>query len=218
MKLADAYEHVRLRPLVPFERDEDTIIRRSVQGFESRCIGSTTHMLIELYLDLADAFREVALWDRHRIRFLVVCLSCYQGRQLRKLLEQIHRVLDQDVILDRVNFFPEASDARWLSGSEWYSWGVFCDHAVKEKHDLKRSTGPYRLVRSLERELSTWTARDRDGGLVCHLTDDGMRELVDASPCPITYCPDPQVLPVTYPAWSGFRNQVNLRLTKAFQL
>ena len=218
MKLADAYERIRLKPLVPFERGEGVLVRRAVGGVGIRGIGSSVHMLVELYLDLADALREVALWERHRVRFLVVCLDHHQARDFRGVLEQIHGTLDQDVALDQISFFPETSDEQRLRGYEWHSWGVFCDHAVKERHDLERSVGPYRLVRSLERGSSAWVARDRDGGLVCHLTDDGMRDLVDASPCPITYRPDPKVVPVTYPAWSSFGDRIDIRLTRAFQL
>ena len=217
MRLEEAYERIRLKSPLSFERSA-TGAPLAFQ-FGARRIGSSVHMLVELYLDLADAVQEVGLQDRHRVRFLVVCLHRDQGIYLREALHGIHGVLEADVDLYRqVTFFPENANPNRLRGLDWYSWGIFCDHAVKERQDLDRSLGPYRLVRSLERGNKAWTTRDRDGRVVCHLTDDGMRELVDATPCPVTYRPHPKVPPVTYPAWFKHRNKINVRLTRAFQL
>ena len=218
MRLAEAYERIRLKSVTSFERSGGLVGHARDGSPEPRRIGSSIHMLVELYLDFADAVRLTPLWERHRIRFLVVCLHADQGRDFRNLLKRIHLVLKQDVDLDAVRFFPEGSDVDRLRGHEWHSWGIFCDHAVKELYSVERSVGPYRLVRSLERGSAIWTARDREGQVVCHLTDNGMRDLVDASPCPITYQPDSKVSPVTYPTWPGFRDRIKLRLTRAFQL
>jgi len=212
MKLADAYERLQWGAPLSFER--------AALGGENdaptfpRGIGTSVHMLIELYLDI------------HRSRtsqfgrpyFLVRCLSSGQGRELRDWLSRIHHRLDLDVDLDRVRFSPTSGGTERIRGEIWYSWAIFCDHSVKEEDTVgaDRNVGPYGLIRRLEPDNSRirpfWRAYDRDDRYIGALTDNGKSDLMDTATCPITLG---GTRPTTYPA-AFLGTDVSVRLRKAF--
>lgn len=205
MRLTDAYRMLQW-----------SAYERKPRGYP-RGIGTSAHMLIELYLDMA---RSQSAYDGHA-EFLVECTSSQQGRQLRELLEHIDQVLNQGVDLGRVRFWPTGNTSDRLRGVRWFSWAIFCDHAVKEKGQNKgdRNMGPYGLVRRLEPHPGSeplWEAYDRDGEFLGLLTEEGKAELVDMATCPITLG-GPH--PTTYPASNTLNSAAMpmIRLRRAFQ-
>ena len=198
MWLREAYERLEWDAPLTFERAG---IARGLRDHTGpRHIGTSAHMLIELYLDMGRASR-IAGVGVAGTDFIVVCNHVSLGRYLRRWLETIHQTLDLDVDTKRVRFLPLDSDLERLRGMRWYSWAVFCDHAVKDD-DQERNLGPYRLVRALEMQGDHWIALDRDDNRVCKLTDQGMRELADAATCPLTIR-GRDLKGTTYPAYQG---------------
>jgi hypothetical protein len=190
MRLADAYE--KLQWGAPLAHERAVMGKAQQQGpVFPRGIGTSAHMLIELYLDMHKDQRDPL---NRAAQFLVVCKSGEQGQYLRGWLVRIHRVLDLNVDLDRVRFWPYGRDPDKLRGDKWYSWAIFCDHAVKWVEEDDRNTGPYALVRRLsptERHVKpgeppNWKAYDRDGRFLGLLTDAGKNDLLDQATCPIT--------------------------------
>lgn len=213
MRLAQAYQKLQWGEPLAYERAAlgDTAPPAQVRG-----IGTSAHMLIELYLDMYAA--RSAQFGRPQ--FLVECLHPEQGSYLREWLETIHGALDLDVSLDCVQFFPRKKNLDILRGRVWYSWAVFCDHSVKEEnaYHVERNVGPYGLIRRLSPEKGRkhpfWKAYDRDGRFIVALTEEGKSELMDTATCPITLG---GVRPTTYPASPLLGTEVPVRLRKAFE-
>ena len=215
MRLTDAYERLQWGAPLSFER---AALGPGTTPAFPRGIGTSVHMLIELYLDMVSS-RESGLQQSY---FLVECLSSEQGRELRSWLLKIHRALDLDVDLDHVRFASCEGNRNHLRGYTWYSWAIFCDHSVKEhgKSKVDRNVGPYGLIRRLDpyEGFATgpyWKAYDRDGRYMGALTSDGKSELMDTATCPITLG-GPR--PTTYPASQtiGVDLETPVRLRRAF--
>lgn len=209
MRLDEAYERLEWDTPLAFER---AALGETVARSRPRHVGTSAHMLIELYLDMERASRVLVREDD----FVVVCNDVEQGRYLREWLETIHAKLGLPVDTKRVLFLPLTRDFERLRGTWFRSWAVYCDHAVKHDHD--RNLGPYRLIRSVSRRGpgSRWEAFDRDANRVCKLTDRGMREMADAATCPLTIYQKGRG--TTYPAYQG-SEELNavVRLREAFQ-
>jgi len=182
MKLADAYQKLQWGEPLAYER---SALGRGPTPAFPRGIGTSAHMLIELYLDMHKDQRNPL---HAPAQFLVLCLSPDQARYLREWLNRIDLHLDLNVDLERVRFWPHDRDAERLRGHVWYSWAVFCDHAVKEVEgwEADRNTGPYGLVRRVVPSGENWRAFDRDGRFLGVLTNNGKNELIDRATCPIT--------------------------------
>lgn len=182
MKLADAYQKLQWGAPLAYER---SALGKGPTPAFPRGIGTSVHMLIELYLDMHKDQRSLL---HAPAEFLVLCLSPQQGEYLRGWLTQIDRYLDLDVDLERVRFWPHDREPSRLRGVAWYSWAVFCDHAVKEQEgwEADRNTGPYGLVRRVVVRGENWEAFDRDGRFIGVLTSTGKNELIDRATCPIT--------------------------------
>ena len=219
MRLSDAY--AKLEWNVPIVHERATMVQhRRFTPPVPRGIGTSAHMLIELYLDMQKSTTS----HRGRAGFLVECLSSEQGTYLRKWLETIHEAVDLDVDLDQVRFWPRDRDPSRLRGDHWFSWALFCDHAVKEGlwPEVDRNMGPYGLVRRLEptEEFASaakgdvnWRAYDRDDRFLGLLTAEGKQEVMDMATCPITLGGR---RPTTYPA-TTFASAIDVRLRKAFE-
>lgn len=200
MRLREAYDRLEWGDTVSYERAGIQRARR--HGFGARGVGTSAHMLIEMYLDMDRAYRAAGPREAPA-EFLVVCPHVQLGRYLRGWLETIHRRLGLDVETSRVRFMPLDQVARVARERRWYSWAVYCDHAVKDG-GRKRNLIPYRFVRSVERVSCGWQARDRDGDKVCELTDEGCTALADAATCPLTMLGGES--PATYPAYQDSRD------------
>jgi len=203
MRLTDAYRTLQW-----------SAYERKARGYP-RGVGTSAHMLIELYLDMA---RSQSAHDGHA-EFLVECTSSKQGRELREWLEHIDQVLDQGVDLGRVRFWPTGNNSDRLRGVRWFSWAIFCDHAVKERGhpEADRNMGPYGLVRRLEPrsgQETLWEAYDRDDQFLGLLTEEGKTELIDMAACPITLG-GPH--PTTYPASTALTPDLMILLRRSFK-
>lgn len=211
MKLSEAYDRLQWGNPIVFERAG--MRTAEVHGHPPVNIGTSAHMLIEMYLDMHEAGRNFV---RPSADFLVICQDCQSGQYLRRWLERIHHTLGLNVApAQDVRFFPlEGGNLEMLRGIKWYSWSVFCDHAVKEDDSLERNTGPYRLVRGVQQFQDHWIARDRDDRQVCRLTKKGVDELIEASTSPITMYTKS---PVTYPAYQAEFLNSRVRLKRSFE-
>jgi hypothetical protein len=173
-------------------------------------------MLVELYLDLDLATKAAGLRDPARVRFIVICPQPQVGRYLLDWLRTIHEKLKLDVDLGRVTFFSISDRSNRLRGIPWRSWGVFCDHTVKEQEGFERPRGPYGLIRRvIQGDGGSWEAFDRDHRHVCRLTQNGVDALIDAATCPITCVSRNGTPAVTFPAWS--LPDVSMRLVEGFK-
>lgn len=209
MKLEQAYKKLQWgRPLMHE--------RAALQEDVYRGIGTSAHMLIELYLDMvASQTSEFA-----RPEFLVLATTRQQASYLREWLLRVDEALDLDVDIDRVSFFPMNMSLDRLRARTWFSWAIFCDHAVKEHRETDRNVGPYGLIRRLDpfhkvvRQKPTWRSYDRDGKFLGVLTEAGKRDLMDTATCPITLGGK---FPTTYPASPVLNEVADIRLRKAFE-
>jgi len=210
MLLREAYERLEWDTPLAFERAG--LRTAAAHGHGPRNVGTSAHMLIELYLDMERAHR-VGGYQVGAPEFVVLCKDPAQGRYLRRWLQTIHGTLQLDVDVSRVRLLPLDMNMDRLRGVQFYSWAVFCDHAIKD-NDRERNLGPYRLVRKVEKEgEDRWVAYDRDANRVCRLTKKGMDDLANATTCPLTIEERPGT-GVTYPAYQGsvpFNAQVLLR-------
>jgi hypothetical protein len=222
MRLAEAYKKLKLEPSVTHELG---MASRLALGPGSsmrsvRRLGTSTRMLIEMYLDLdasrTRGARSPIRGDSGCGRLLVICFHSSQGQQLLEDLRTIHRTLDLEVDLKRVLFATVKDDSDRLRGVEFRSWGVFCDHLVKEQMGIERPLGPYGLIRRVvQGDGGSWKAFDRDHQLVCHLTPKGVESLTNGSTCPVTYVYRDGTSAVTFPAWN--LPHLNIRLVEAFK-
>lgn len=176
-----------------------------------------SHVLvtIEIYLDVHAA----AVTTGRRPTFLLVCQNHQIAKMARDMLIRIHETLrlsttdPRTFVHENILFHVREGRDEKLRGRSWYSWAIFCDPAI---------TGivpPYVLVRSIERvDTDVWVGRDRDGGVVLHLTDEGAKALLERSTCPITCQRSTSMPPVTYPGWHGLEYvQASTRLRRAFE-
>ena len=226
MLLDDAYQALGLKP--PWDH-EDRVRERhdarfakrlGVQTQQSydRAIGSTQHMLIELYLDIERANRTVNPMNVGKITFLLVCLNRDMAEELKRKLTFLHSQLNLYVNVDQVRFLPHNMLETLRGVSKIPSWGIFCDNSVKENVlDLDRPSGPFRYIRKLQATkclpsvgghhsvTTEWEAFDRDDNLVCTLPNLEINEILKGSECPIVMGITTGGLPyepVAYPAWS----------------
>jgi len=215
MTLSAAYERLQWGTPVAYERLG--LQKVTEEGHPLRNLGTSAHMLVELYLDMDRSLRIGGL-RTPPANFLVVCRNGESGRYLRNWLATIHASLALNVDLARVHFFGLGQNPDRLGGQVWYSWAIFCDHFVKERFGLERNIGPYRLVRSIEPLDGVWVARDRDDEILCHLTAKGMNEVADAATCPYTLIQDDLVnTQVTYPAIQHDDLNPLIRLRRSFE-
>jgi hypothetical protein len=210
MLLREAYERLEWDNPLAFERAslQRWAGRPEVQG--PRHVGTSAHMLIEMYLDMERAYR-IGGAAQAPPEFVVVCKDVRAGKYLRRWLETIHGTLNLDVDTARVRFLPLSKMEEHIRGRWWFSWAIYCDHAVKDD-EQERNLGPYRLVRALVRRDGRWEARDRDANVVCRLTDKGRTDLANAATCPVTV--QHGTVGTTYPAYQGateFNRAVRLR-------
>jgi len=211
MLLREAYERLEWGKPLAFERA--ALQRAQRHGDGPRQVGTSAHMLIEMYLDMERA-RRTGLGAVQPTEFVVVCTRLEVGRYLRRWLETIHGVLQLDVEPERVLFLPLDRMERHCPGRSWYSWAVYCDHTVKDE-SRQRNLGPYRYVRTVTWVGDGWEATDRDENVICRLTDRGRRDLADAATCPLTILRHERG--TTYPAYqeSEYLN-ASIRLREAF--
>lgn len=218
MKLHEAYERLGLlSPLEHERRASRTVLWPD--GPQRRLTGSSMLTLVEMYLDHERALRSVGYSSSHRVKFLFVCLSPEHGNTMRDSLRHIHSVLDLDVDLTQVIFFPHDGAEHVVRGTSFRSWGIFCDHSVKEREGYDRPLGPYGLVRTIRAEGDgSYAALNRDDGLVCRLTEKGSHDLISHSTCPIHFQPSPKVSATTYPPWTRKDLEFTFRLARAWNL
>ena len=240
MTLDDAYQALGLKP--PWEHEERIRDRHAAQFAKQlrartqqsydRAIGSTQHMLIELYLDLEQANRTVSPTDIGKIKFLVVVLNESMANSLRQQLAFLHSQLKLYVSLSQVKFLPY-NKMESLRGSRLPSWGVFCDNSVKENIlDLDRPSGPFRYIRRLvaKQNISMggfhgvpeeFEAFDRDDNLVCRLPNLEINDILKGAECPIIMGVGHTARnyePVSYPAWSEDHFQSTLNYKPQFKV
>lgn len=217
MLLDDAYQALGLKP--PWDHEERIRdrheaqfakrVRMRTQGSYDRAIGSTQHMLIELYLDIERANRLVNPMSVGKIKFLVVVLNKTMSRQLQQKLAFLHEQLNLYVSLKQVQFIPYHM-MESLRGKKFPSWGVFCDNSVKENIlDLERANGPYRYIREIHPSPTmedVFDCSDRDANLVCSVVKSEVNDILAVAECPITFTTAPLATsgykPVSYPAWA----------------
>lgn len=182
MRLSTAYQKLQWVTPVLYERAQ---LGGAPMPAFPRGIGTSGQMLLELYLDMHRVNRSSL---HPPVQFLTLCLSANHARHLRNELSFIDRRLGLHVNLDFVRFWPYKNNVDHLRGDTWYSWAVFCDHAVKEVEGWRadRNTCPYSFARRVAPFGEHWTAYDRDGGLVGALTSRGKNELIDRATTPIT--------------------------------
>lgn len=215
MSLAQAYERLGLLPQI--EHEKRALMQQSPDEPGVRGVGTTMRTLLEMYLDMDVAHRALYA-QQHRVNFLYVCVTPSQGRALRDALGSIHARLDLDVDVARVQFFAYGGRGDLLRGKQYPSWGVFCDHSVKEREGHGRNYGPYGIVRTLERVGDRFMAYDREGRRLCILTKKGMEGIVKQMTCPIEFRESSSVKPISLGAWSRSDVMSCFRLKRAYTL
>jgi hypothetical protein len=220
MKLHEAYESLGLISPVEHERVASrTMVFPDGTESDPRRTGASVRTLVEMYLDHERALRSVGYSSSHKVKFLFVCLTPKHGERLRRSLQEIHEKLDLDVDLAQVTFFPHDGADHVVKGTLYHSWGIFCDHAVKEKQGIDRALGPYGLVRTIKGEGNgRFVALDRDDRLVCKLTERGSYDLISHSTCPVHFQPSPRVAGTTFSAWTRKDLEPVFRLSRAWDL
>ena len=199
---------------LPWVWEENTRSRTTTHHFwgSNRNIGSTYHMLIELYLDMDRCSNEVPLGIQHRVQFVVICLNQHHAESLESRLAFIHRRLSLRVNLRQVEFrvFNNVN----LAGSQFVSWGVFCDHMVKEQAlGLERAANPYRFIREIKMspvKEGMFDCYDRENKLVCQTYASEINDILKTSECPVTFTVEPKnsmhfggrAAATAYPAWA----------------
>jgi len=214
MELKTAYSNLGYEDPVFYSLEKSQA--PSVGGL--RATGATTHMLIELLLDLFEAERTFSLSERQRLSFVCICSSSSLGRFLRIKLEQYNTALNLKVSLSRVRFILKDVDEDRLRGETFYTWGVYSDHMVKEDQNLKRLVGPYILIRRIEwnpgEEYKTY---DRDGNYILSVDRKAAFSIVKESSCPISVISGPGVEPTCMAAWRDHKFNRHMRLRKRFE-
>jgi hypothetical protein len=232
--LDDAYTRLGLKP--PWEWEERVRERhdaryatqRKVVGATAydRRIGSTLHMLIELYLDMEKANRTVSPMVVTKIKFLVMCLNKGHAKEMKNQLAWLHQQLPLYVNLGQADFIP--FNAESVRGRRFPSWGIFCDHHVKEQvSGGDRATGPFRYIRRMTAGDSilgydgTVNAFDRDENLVCTMPFTEVNDVLKVAECPILLDlggGSVDYTPVSYPAWADGAVSSCINYTQAFQV
>jgi hypothetical protein len=225
MDLIAAYTKLGLKPPWKFETDSTSILKSLFASEEElRRTGATTHMLIELYLDLQKATVALGLPNRHRISFMVITRDLAQVPTLRGTLRSIHSRLDLKVDISKVDFVPMGSNPDRFRGWRIPSWGIFCDHYAKEMDGIERLQAPWSSVRKVTRvDQDVFQGFDRDGRLLGLTTRNGIRVLLEGTQFPITadflnLNPKLKISAVTYPAWSHEPLRSAIDLKGAFEL
>lgn len=239
MTLDEIYVRLKLKP--PWEWEEHVRTQHAARYAQQRQlvpaeshdrrIGSTTHMLTELYLDLEKANRTVSPMAVTKIRFVVMCLNSSHAKAMQQQLEWLHKQLGLYVNLAQVEFV--AFNATNIRGRRFPSWGIFCDHYVKEHHDgehEQRSIGPYRYIRRLKAGSigpamnygqPTVQAYDRDNNLMCSMPVSEVNDVLKSAECPVELDlgnGSTSYSPVSYPAWSDGAIKSTINYTLAFNL
>lgn len=229
MTLDDAYARLGLKP--PWEWEEHVRERhdaryanqRKVVGATAydRRIGSTLHMLIELYLDLENANRTVSPMVVTKIKFLVMCLNKGHAKEMKAQLAWLHQQLQLYVNLEQVDF--TSFNAESLRGRRFPSWGIFCDHFVKEQtNGADRATGPFRYIRQMTAVADgAVIAKDRDDNVVCTMPFTEVNDVLKVAECPILLDlgnGSVNYTPVSYPAWADGAVRACINYTQAFQV
>jgi hypothetical protein len=183
-------------------------------------------MLIELYLDLEKANRTVSPMVVTKIKFLVVCLNKNHAEMMKRQLAWLHQQLQLYVNLEQVDFTP--FNAESVRGRRFPSWGIFCDHHVKEQaNNGNRATGPFRYIRRMTAEAhgsmydQTVNAYDRDDNVICTMPFTEVNDVLKVAECPIRLDlggGSSNYTPVAYPAWSEGAVKTCINYTQAFQV
>jgi hypothetical protein len=223
----DWEEYVRERHAAHYPKQRKLI----AEGAYDRRIGSSTHMLVELYLDLEKANRTVSPMAVTKIRFVVNCLNKKHAQALKQQLALLHAQLGLYVNLDQVEFM--SFNATNVRGRRYPSWGIFCDHFVKENYDgefSQRATGPYRYIRRLKASViglamnysePTIQAYDRDDNLMLSMPMSEVNDVLKSSECPIELDlgnGSANYSSVSYPAWSEGVIKNTIHYTLAFNV
>lgn len=183
-----------------------------------RHIGRTTHALVEMYLDMALAFRITSLSVVHKVHFVYVCIDSRQKASLEQQLNRIHSALNiPEARIEHIRFVPYGAQKHAFN-SRHYSWGVFCDHAVKDIEGIGQLLFPYDLIRKLVvlNHPDEYEAFDRDSNPICTLTKEGADDVIAKTSCPIVLQPKPTVPPTTFSAWS--MPSLPIRMKNAFEV
>jgi hypothetical protein len=220
MSLDAVYAKLGLDPALEWETKSGVQPDVGWDDLGKRRTGTTLQMLVEMYLDLYEANRRVGLQERHKVKFLCITLHRNQSHELRKTFENIHSHLQLDLLLKQVKFITaDKIEHDQLRGSRFYSWAVFCDHSVKETNGLARNDGPFRFTRTLEKQgEDRWMAFDRDGEIIGLVDGESQKEILQASPCPITVSYQTRVKPTTYPGFMNAEFNQVVSLSRAFVL
>jgi hypothetical protein len=190
----------------------------------NRRTGSTTHMLLELYLDLEEAQRRAGTLHRHKVQFVVIVNASSYISTVRGTLRSIHSVLDRDVDIGRVEYFPVGVPANQVRGRRIRSWGVFCDHYVKESSGHERLSGPWCYARKIRRVAEgVFQGYDRDGVELGLLNSAGCKDVLRRTQVPITtnFIMAAETIArneMTYPAYQQEPFLAVLDLKRAFEL
>jgi hypothetical protein len=191
---------------------------------EERRTGATTHMLVEMYLDMEQAALQAGTEKRHKIRFYVVVDSQNFIPTVRGTLRSIHSVLDLDVELNWVEYIPSKVSEGRIRGRKLASWGVFCDHYVKEAAGYSRLSGPWCYTRKIRRiGEGVFQGYDRDGVELGLLNPKGCKDVLRRTQCPITtnFIMAAETVArneMTYPAYAKDPFLASLDLKRAFEL
>lgn len=229
--LDDAYDALGFKP--PWDWEERVrerhgkryVLDMPYEGDTDRRIGSSLHMLIELYLDLEKANRTVPVGARSKIKFCVICLNKQHAQGLRSHLAFLHQRLNKYVSLEQVEF-TLFNDVDGIRGRLFPSWGVFCDHSVKEAAiGLERASGPYRYIRQIypdPDQPNIFSCFDRDDNLICQTFGEEVNAILKSAECPIVFAGvasgRKSMRDIAYPAWSENQFQPNLRYMVPFEV
>lgn len=214
MDLKSAYSKLGMKDPLLFSLEDGL-----VDGEGPRQTGATSHMLIEMLLDLKEAEATLSIRDRSRLSFICVCHSSDSGRDLRGQLEKYNKALGLNVSMTRVRFILRDIPEGRLRGETFYSWGIYADHYVKEQIEVgDRLVGPYMLARRIEWvQDGEFKVYDRDGNYLLSVDREGAFSIVDEASCPISLISGPNVAPVCIAAWKDRKFKSQMRLRRRFE-
>jgi hypothetical protein len=115
------------------------------------------------------------------------------------------------------------NDVETLKGRVFSSWGVFCDHLVKEQSlGTLRATGPYRYIRRIRPDPTqegVFSCFDRDDNLICQTFAQEVNSILKCAECPVVFTGLARgIRDIAYPAWSENQFQPNLRYMVPFEV
>lgn len=210
MDLEEAYAKLGLEHPVLFSMDKEG----------KRGSGASTHMLIEMLLDLHEGEQLLSIQERQKLKVICIVRDSQVGRQLRERFGDFNETLGLGVSAERVQFILSTVEEDRLRGYIFYTWGIYCDHWVKERedHKYKPLCGPYRCVRRLESlDGEQFMAYDRDDNVVCALDRSAAFKLIGDATCPIELRTSPSVSATTVAAWKDPKFAQHTRLRKRFE-